>query len=203
MKKITSILLALLIFSNSLISQKVDLVVDKEIYKSYFSKVLKVPLFVEYKLYQGGGKASRKGMKFREGMGTAKNRDYSKSGFDKGHLVPAEDFAYDIDKENLTFSFYNCFPQSPKLNRGAWKSWESTIRAESQKWPLKIYTGGIFGSNKLKHKVGIPDYCWKVVFNQKTGRLMHVLLFKNDETEAVQRVTIGQLKLLLGYSVPF
>ena len=60
MKKITSILLALLIFSNSLISQKVDLVVDKEIYKSYFSKVLKVPLFVEYKLYQGGGKASRK-----------------------------------------------------------------------------------------------------------------------------------------------
>lgn len=203
MKKIGLCLLAFFFFHNILISQQVEVVVDKGIYKSHFSKTLKVPLFVEYELYQGGGPASRRGMRFEEGYGTAKNKDYAKSGFDKGHLVPAEDFAYDSYKESLTFSFYNCFPQHPKLNRGAWKVWEATIRTESQRWPLKIYTGGIYGNNKLKDKIAIPNYCWKVVLNQKTGRLMHVLLFKNDETQSVQRVTIAQLKQQLNYPVPF
>lgn len=203
MKKLFLLSITYFLLLNTLFAQTIDVVVDKGIYKSHFSKTLRAPLFVEYELYRGGGKVSRRGMKFEEGYGTARNIDYRKSGYDKGHLVPAEDFAFDGYKEQQTFSFYNCFPQAPQLNRGAWKVWEATIRAESQKWPLKIYTGGIYGSNTLNYKIAIPDYCWKVVFNQQTGRLMHVLLFRNDASGAVYRVTMAQLKEQLGYPVPF
>jgi endonuclease G len=203
MKRSISALLSVFLLINALFAQTVDVVVDKGIYKSHYSRTLSVPLYVEYELYRGGGSVSRRGMKFEEGYGTAKNKDYRKSGYDKGHLVPAEDFAFDSYKEQQTFSYYNCFPQTPKLNRGAWKVWEATIRSESQKWPLKIYTGGIYGSRKLNNKVAIPDYCWKVVFNQQTGRLMHVLLFTNDDIGSVQRLTVAQLKERLGYPVPF
>jgi DNA/RNA endonuclease G (NUC1) len=184
-------------------SQKIDRIVNKEIYTSYFSNELKVPLYVVYYLDNGGGDFSRAKLKFIEGVKTAKNSDYAKSGYDRGHLVSAEDFAYDYRKEALTFSYYNCFPQTPRLNRGSWKVWENTIRNESKKWPLKIYTGGIYGQNKIRGRIGIPDYCWKVVYNQKSGLILHALIFNNDNIGTVRRTTISELKSLLKYPVEF
>jgi DNA/RNA endonuclease G (NUC1) len=158
---------------------------------------------VVYYLTNGGGDYSRAKLKFIEGIKTAKNSDYAKSGYDRGHLVNAEDFAYDYRKEALTFSYYNCFPQTKRLNRGSWKVWENTIRGESKRWPLKIYTGGIYGNNRIRGRIGIPDYCWKVVFNQKTGMILHALIFSNDNIGTVRRTTISELKLLLKYPVEF
>ena len=91
-------------------SQKIDQIVNKEIYTSYYSTELKVPLYVVYYLNNGGGDYPRDKLRFIEGFKTAKNSDYSKSGYDRGHLVSAEDFAFDYRKEALTFSYYNCFP---------------------------------------------------------------------------------------------
>lgn len=184
-------------------SQKIDQIVNKEIYTSYYSNDLKSPLYVVYYLNNGGGDYSRAKLKFIEGIKTAKNSDYAKSGYDRGHLVSAEDFAYDYRKEALTFSYYNCFPQTKHLNRGSWKVWENTIRGESKRWPLKIYTGGIYGNNRIRGRIGIPDYCWKVVFNQKTGMILHALIFSNDNVGTVRRTTISELKLLLKYPVEF
>jgi DNA/RNA endonuclease G (NUC1) len=190
-------------FSFTIHAQKIDRIVNKEIYTSYFSNELKVPLYVVYYLNNGGGDFSRAKLKFIGGVGTAKNSDYAKSGYDRGHLVSAEDFAYDYRKEALTFSYYNCFPQTPRLNRGSWKVWENTIRNESKKWPLKIYTGGIYGQNKIRGRVGIPNYCWKVVYNQKSGLILHALIFNNDNIGTVRRTTISELKSLLKYPVEF
>jgi DNA/RNA endonuclease G (NUC1) len=86
---------------------------------------------------------------------------------------------------------------------GSWKSWETTIRNERQKDQLKIYTGGIFGNLRIGNGVAVPDYCWKVVYNTRTKLIMHALLFKNDASQSVQRVTISQLKQLLDYQVDF
>ena len=184
-------------------SQKIDQIVNKEIYTSYYSTELKVPLYVVYYLNNGGGDYPRDKLRFIEGFKTAKNSDYSKSGYDRGHLVSAEDFAFDYRKESLTFSYYNCFPQTRKLNRGSWKVWESTIRNESKRWPLKIYTGGIYGNRRIRGKVGIPDYCWKVVYNQKSGLILHALIFTNDNIGAVRRTTVSELKKILQYPVEF
>jgi endonuclease G len=203
MKKHLVLWFSLLLISLQLLSQNIDKVVNKQIYISYYSIKLKVPLYVEYDLFRGGGSVSRKNMRFIEEETTAKNKDYAKSGFDRGHLVSAEDFAFDKKLENLTFSYYNVFPQHPKLNRGSWKAWEAKIREESKKYPLKIYVGGIYSTNKIKNKIGIPDYCWKVVLNKQNGRLLHVLLFKNDATQATYRTTLSDLQKKLSYKINF
>lgn len=202
-KKIFFLKLLLLLNFTIVLCQDIDKIVNKQIYTSYYSTKLKAPLYVEYELYNGGGNVSRKNMRFIEEDKTAKNKDYSRSGYDRGHLVSAEDFAYSSELEKLTFSYFNVFPQHPKLNRGSWKSWEHKIREESKKNPLKIYVGGIYGSKTIKNKIAIPDYCWKVVYNKKSQRLLHVLLFKNDSTQMVIRTTLESLRKQLNYNVNF
>jgi len=191
------------IFGTQLFGQAIDTVVNKEVYRSYYNFNLKSPLYVVYYLYRGGGECSRKKLRFVNENKTALNSDYVKSGYQRGHLVNAEDFAFDCEKERCTFSYYNCVPQHPKLNMGSWKSWENTIRKESQLDRLKIYTGGIYGQQKIGNGVGVPDYCWKIVYNTRTKLITHALLFRNDLSQAVQRITILQLKQLLGYQVDF
>ena len=105
--------------------------------------------------------------------------------------------------ERCTFSYYNFIPQNPKLNRGSWKSWETTIRKESQRDKLKIYTGAIYGKKAIGSGVRIPEYCWKVVYNTRTKLILHALLFKNDITEEVQRITTSQLKNMLQHEINF
>jgi len=201
MKLFTSVLF---LFSGmTVFAQRVDTVIQKTVYTSYYSYALKSPLYVVYYLYKGGGDCSRQRLSFAKEYRSATNKDYLKSGYDRGHLANAEDFAYDCDKEKCTFSYYNCIPQHPQLNRGSWKSWETTIRKESQKDRLKIYTGAIYGKQKIGNGVAVPDYCWKLVYNTRTKLILHALLFKNDATEQVQRVTPSQLKQLLGYPIEF
>ena len=205
MKKLLKVVfhLYILFFTINTFGQKVDQVINKGIYTSYYSSDLKVPLYVVHYLYNGGGDFSRSKLRFFKENNTANNSDYAKSGYDRGHLVSAEDFAYDYRKQTITFSYYNCFPQTRHLNRGPWKSWENTIRNESKRWPLKIYTGGIYGNRRIRGKVGIPDYCWKVVYNQKTGLILHALIFTNDNIGTVRRTTVSELKKLLKYPVEF
>ena len=200
--KIVAYLYILLCTINTF-GQKIDQIINKEIYTSYFSSDLKVPLYVVHYLYNGGGDFSRSKLRFFKEKNTASNSDYAKSGYDRGHLVSAEDFAYDYRKQSLTFSYYNCFPQTRHLNRGPWKSWENTIRNESKRWPLKIYTGGLYGNRRIRGKVGVPDYCWKVVYNQKTGLILHALIFTNDNIGTVRRTTVSELKKILKYPVEF
>ena len=198
------VILAILLFSfTSVNAQKLDIIINKEIYTSFFSKDLKVPLYTTHYLFNGGGSYSRSKLRFKVEKYSAKDSDFSKSGYDRGHLVSAEDFAYDYRKQSITFSYYNCFPQTRHLNRGPWKSWENTIRGESKRWPLKIYTGGIYGNRRIKGKVGVPDYCWKVVYNQKTGLILHALIFTNDNIGTVRRTTVSELKEILQYPVDF
>lgn len=205
MKKVLKVVfhLYILLFTVNTFGQKIDQIINKGIYTSYYSSDLKVPLYIVHYLYNGGGDFSRSKLRFIKEKYTASNSDYAKSGYDRGHLVSAEDFAYDYRKQSITFSYYNCFPQTRHLNRGAWKSWENTIRNESKRWPLKIYTGGVYGNRRIKGKVGVPDYCWKVVYNQKTGLILHALIFTNDNIGAVRRTTVNELKNILKYPVEF
>ena len=49
--------------------------------------------------------------------------DYTHSGFDRGHMVPAADRSSTISSMRQTFIMTNVCPQAPALNRGAWKRW--------------------------------------------------------------------------------
>lgn len=159
MKKL--LLLITLITSLSLFSQyNVDTVITNEAYSAYVNKELGQALYVKYKLYKGGGKCQRPTNWINDTkLKLVNENQYKGTLYDKGHLANAEDFAYDSYKEALTFSYFNCFPQNRKLNRGVWNIWETTIRQESQKWPLRIYCGGIYTNPINSHSIGIPSYC--------------------------------------------
>src|SRR6476646_7794042 len=99
-------------------------VITTPILESHFFRKTKVPLYVKYHLFKGGGDCDRGSQGFRNdqpGIETATDQDYAKSGFDQGHLANAEDFAFNCAKQKMSFVFYNALPQTPNLNRGVWK----------------------------------------------------------------------------------
>jgi DNA/RNA endonuclease G (NUC1) len=182
----------------------VDTVVNMGNYTSYYSYNLKEPLYVSYKLSHGGGDCNRAHYKFKaDSTLTATAADYSHSGYDEGHMANAEDFAYDCKLDKKTFSFYNCLPQTPRLNRGIWKVYETRIRTLSQTNTLYITAGGIFTDKLIKpgKHVAVPDYCYKVVIDSASRRTVFCLLFPNDTTGKVLALPLDVLKGTLGYNV--
>ena len=196
-------LLALLICSYlSSSAQQVDTLIKMAAYKSYYSYQVKNPLYVTYTLSKGGGDCNRAKFSFKScGINTAGDEDYAGTGYDKGHLANAEDFAYDCELDKETFCYYNCVPQTTKLNRGIWKSWETKVRKLSQSKPVFVIAGAIYSDQLLKegHTVVKPDYCYKIIVDPPTGKIVYCLLFPNDNSGKVEELSLSQLKAKLPY----
>jgi DNA/RNA endonuclease G (NUC1) len=192
MKK--NIIFCFFVISLNCYSQKVDTIIHQSVYTSYFNYKLREPLYVSYKLYKGGGACSRIGDVFKTGglKYSATSNDYIGNGYDEGHYANAEDFAYDCVLQKNTFFFYNCVPQTPKLNRGCWKSLETQVRKESQTDSLYIICGGIF-SNKKIGNIGVPEYCYKIVFSLTTKKVVHSRLFPNDDSDSFIDISLQSL----------
>tara|TARA_B100000161_G_C33552781_1_gene416210 strand:+ start:113 stop:934 length:822 start_codon:yes stop_codon:yes gene_type:complete len=81
--------------------------------------------------------------------------DFYRSGYDRGHMVPAGDMTFDITSMSETFYMTNMSPQHPSFNRGGWKRLENKIR----EWVLEfdsvvIITGFVKGENPGYNKFG-------------------------------------------------
>ena len=183
--KYIKILILLLIFSITISSQNIynyNTIYDLKYYKSYYSKYIQTSSFVIYKLYKGGGNVSRSNMSFVS-YKRLPHFNYTKSGYDRGHLVAAEDLAQNKSKLKSTFYYINCVPQTVKLNRGIWKTYETEIRKLSQRDSLIIVCGGCdYTSNNIL----VPRCCFKVVYNLKTKKCIYSLYFKNDNSGYVE-----------------
>ena len=184
----------------------VDTVVDAKVYQSFFNYGLKNPLYVTYTLFKGGGDCDRdkEGFSFKEDefLGTATAGDYRGSGYDKGHLANAEDFASECSDVEKTFRYYNCVPQTIRMNRGIWKKWETQIRKLSQTKKLFVVVGSIYGKKTLgSQKVGIPSYCYKIVLDFATQKILYCLLFPNNSSNTFQQMTEKTLKKKMGYDL--
>jgi len=202
MKNLLIIILTLLTVSAF---AQYDTIIKNEVYTSYFSKRLKEPVYVTYKLYKAGGKGSRAGLVFKvDGVkGTATPKDYRGSGYDEGHLADAADFSNNPKREELTFRFYNCVPQDPHLNRGIWKHYETEIRKLSQNDSLLVITGSVFGHKTIGFNgVALPNLCWKVVESLTTKKILYCFTITNDEDSKEVDFTVVELQKLLGYAIP-
>jgi DNA/RNA endonuclease G (NUC1) len=205
MKKFLLILLLTLVSVTGFSQSKVDTIIRNGVYESHFCLAVKQPLFVTYKMYKGGGDCSRAGFRFKNDtkIPMATLKDYAASGYDQGHLVSAEDFAFDCIADEKTFRFYNCLPQTPNLNRGIWKKWETEIRKESQINELYIIAGGHFTKKiTIGNGVWVPTNCFKVVQDVKTKKIKHVLYFTNNNEATCTIMTLPQLEKILGYKLP-
>lgn len=99
--------------------------------------------------------------------------DYSGSGFDRGHLVPAADRNKTVADNQSVFLMTNIMPQAPDNNQGPWERLESYSRdLVRQGKELYIVTGG-FGEGGIglkgkkttigQGKVSVPEQLWKVI----------------------------------------
>jgi len=110
-------------------------------------------------------------------VGSATNADYSKSGYDKGHLVPAEDMSYSQSSMSSSFYLTNMSPQLPELNRGSWKKLENQVRNWSiQEDSLVVISGSFLPEqfDKKKESIGegvfLPSYFFKIILSLKKGK---------------------------------
>lgn len=101
--------------------------------------------------------------------GCATPEDYRHTGFDRGHMAPAGDMKW--HKQAMRESFYmtNISPQSPDLNRGAWKKLEEKCRQRAAvDSALIIICGPIFDKSGPSARIGassvaVPNSFFKVI----------------------------------------
>ena len=91
--------------------------------------------------------------------------DYSKSGYDKGHLTPSHD-APTVTDQRDTFSMSNMVPQTPKSNEVAIRIVEAKVHEIVETGTgAHIVTGVIVGDNPntIGRGVVVPDDTFKAV----------------------------------------
>lgn len=121
-------------------------------------------------LYQG---KARRTDNFREDpsvtSGSATLEDYTRSGYDRGHLAPAADFKWSDSAMSSTFYFSNMSPQLPGFNRGIWKELEEKTRDQAkQDHELYVVTGPIFKNATTTigpNEVTVPTHYFKVLLD--------------------------------------
>lgn len=113
------------------------------------------------------------------GFKIVNTRDYSGSGFDRGHMCPHSDRAANQDMSFSTFVMSNIIPQAPNVNQKAWAQLEDYCRELARKGDhLYIVSGpvgqGGTGSKGFREslaggKVVVPAECWKVIVVVEPG----------------------------------
>lgn len=114
----------------------------------------------------------------------AKLKDYFKSGYDRGHQVPAADCKWSQGAMNDTFYLSNMCPQVGEgFNRDYWAHFEDFCRRLTQRYPsVRIVTGPLYlpkrdaqdGKWYVKYEVigsppnvAVPTHFYKVIYAEE------------------------------------
>lgn len=104
----------------------------------------------------------------------ASREDYSRSGWDKGHMAPKADMRWSSLSYWQSFYFTNICPQDHDFNAGDWNTLEKHVRNWAKKYGrVWVVCGPIFTTNEYgtigAAKVQIPDKFYKALLI-KDGR---------------------------------
>jgi len=186
-----------------------DIVVIKHTnYTTHFSKSKRYPVLVEWettKAMVGCPTPLKRKDNFKPDPQLVDETNiafyYLKSGYDRGHVMPAADNLCQTQAiQDESFYFSNMIPQTHRLNAGDWKSLETATR----NWALisakvRVWSGAI-GEEKKIGLVSIPTQCWKVV---NIAGKWHAYLFNNDLSPADgfqnNEVPLAQIEKLTGF----
>ena len=138
--------------------------------------------------------------------GSAKSSDYTKSGYDRGHLCPAADMGFSPTSMEESFYMSNISPQAPDFNRGIWKELETDVRKWAKK-EHKIYVvaGPVFKDNKGTIGVAqvlVPGYFFKIIYEETDDPKMIAFVFpnrKSDRPVTDFAVTVDEAEKLTGF----
>ena len=134
--------------------------------------------------------------------------DYSRSGYDRGHLCPAGDNKWSLTAMIESFLLSNICPQKHTLNSGDWRVLEEACRtwAAEQGDTLHMVAGPLFDREKsgwLKKRVRIPSAFFKTIVNLRPGKEHGIAFIYRNTTDdqPMQRAacTIDEVERLTGY----
>lgn len=93
--------------------------------------------------------------------------DYSRSGWDRGHLAPSADMSTD-DSQWQSFSLANAIPQAPANNRYLWRDIEIEVRKLAMRYgEIYVVTGPLYLGDEieaLNGRVYVPTHVFKAVY---------------------------------------
>ncbi len=134
--------------------------------------------------------------------------DYTRSGYDRGHMVPAADMKWDSKAMNDCFYMSNICPQTHALNAGGWETLESACRRwAKQEGSIYIVCGPIYKGNKHKTigknlKITVPEGFFKVVLSMREGKEKAIgFYYANSnakQTMAQTATTVDEIETLTG-----
>lgn len=162
-------------------TNNVDVIYDHDTYAVGYSSRYKQPVWTIYhltdRMFNHQGKFDRNEFVFRTNpLGRKEtirstSADYTGSGYDRGHMVPAADMSWTLDGLEDTFYMSNICPQTPLCNRGVWKQLEQWTRdnAHMEK-DLIVVSGPIFSTNGTEKVIGksnvvVPEAFFKVIYD--------------------------------------
>jgi len=133
--------------------------------------------------------------------------DYKRSGYDRGHLVPAGDMTFDERAMSETFYMSNMSPQIRNFNGGIWRELEENTRDWAKKFKhLYVVSGPVLTVRPLgeigRNDVSIPRSYYKVLLDITGPELKGIgFILDNevsDEHLSNYAVTIDEVESLTG-----
>jgi len=111
------------------------------------------------------------------------HNDYTRSGYDRGHMAPNADFNDTYENAVLTFFIANIWPQTPELNRVTWlKTENETRKLASQYQSVKVVIIVDEFTAKKVAKISVPSCFKRKVYDVKTGELIYqIVVYQFDE----------------------
>jgi endonuclease G len=201
-------LLLILLFSTTLLFGQDVVILKHQNYTSHFSKSKRYPVMVQWETTTamvGCPTPLKRKDNFKPDPQLVDETNiafyYLKSGYDRGHVMPAADNLCQTPQiQDECFYFSNMIPQTHRLNAGDWKSLETATR----NWALisakvRVWSGAI-GEEKKIGLVSIPTQCWKVV---NIADKWTAYLFNNDLSNPDgfnnNEVPLSQIEKLTGF----
>ena len=183
MAPIVRLILTLLLAQSSVQLIADTLTIPKVGYLVRYDTRLGVPILTDYVLPRSMLRriSSRKGMTFYPDRALPRPQVspscYNRTGYDRGHNVPAADMAGNPVLMLETFSMANISPQTTEFNRHRWKNVEILVRSLARQYgtirvktiPLFVYPDTLW---LPCHHVAIPDGFRKQVYSWPTNQLL-------------------------------
>ena len=138
----------------------------------------------------------------------AKSSDYTRTGYDRGHMAPAADMKWNAKAMDESFYMSNICPQNQKLNRGDWNDLEDACRGWAKKYgTVYIACGPIYDHKTPKrignNKIAVPDRFFKVIliYNRKDPMALG-FLFPNEANSKdldQYQVSVDSIEKITGF----
>ncbi len=136
-----------------------------------YDNALPGPRWAAYRVFPHSGQSPPRPSSFRTDRRTSalvRTDEYTRSGYDRGHMAPnyAVAVCHGVEAQNETFLMSNVAPQLHALNAGLWKDLELRIaqRYVERYGEVWVTVGPVYGAAPSRFgRIPVPEAFWAVI----------------------------------------